>query len=188
MMSYLRTGLVLLALLIIASPALAASPPSPGGWTGNANVFFGGKFLNSDDWAPADKQIEGGLLLDARPRFWPINLALDVLYGAGSERSFDSKILEVDLGVRKIWDEIPVPVRPFVGGGPSITRATASGVFRSISGTGAGLWVDGGVYVTLAEHFNLGVESRLSYTWVDIAGITVDGGGYHLGLIAGAHW
>lgn len=210
---YVRIGTVFLFLLMIATPAMAASPylpgdspspptgyhypppsfSSPNDWTGNINLFGGGKFLNSNDWSPADQQLEYGVELDARRRFWPVNAALDVLYGEASDNSggynFKSKILEVDAGIRKIYDEFPPPLRPYWGVGVAVTNAKASvSGIGSESGTGPGLWVQGGVYLTLGDHFNLGADFRASTTWVDIAGSTVDGGGIHIGLVTGYHW
>jgi hypothetical protein len=210
--SFTRIGVVLLLLVMISAPAMAASPyvpsapsysppppsfpssfSSPNDWTGNINFFGGGKFLNSNDWAPADQQLEGGIELDARRRFWPFNMALDVLYGTGSDSStginYKSKILEFDAGIRKIYDAFPPPLRPYWGIGLAVTSAEASATgYASNTGTGPGVWVQGGVYMTFGNHFNLGADFRASATWVDIAGTTVDGGGFHVGLISGYHW
>jgi hypothetical protein len=207
-----RIGLTLLLLVVLDATARAASPyipaspsssppppsfpssfSSPNDWTGNANLFLGGKFLNSNDWSPADQQFEYGVELDARRRFWPVNVALDVLYGEDSDNSggyhYKSKILEFDAGIRKIYDDFPPPLRPYWGGGLAVTRAEAEASgYGSDSGTGPGLWVQGGVYLTFADHFNLGADFRASTTWVDISGTTVDGGGLHIGLVTGYHW
>jgi hypothetical protein len=209
----IRVGVILFLWVLLSAPAMAASPYAPGDasspptgspyprpsfsspndWTGNINLFGGGKFLNSNDWSPADQQLEYGVELDARRRFWPVNLALDVLYGEDSDNSggydFKSKILEIDAGIRKIYDELPTPLRPYWGIGIAVTQAEAevSG-FGSETGTGPGFWAQGGVYMTFAGHFNLGADFRISTTWVDIAGTSVDGGGIHIGLITGYHW
>ena len=39
-------------------------------WTGNVNLLMGVRFLEKDNWEPLDKQLEGGLLLDFRPKWW----------------------------------------------------------------------------------------------------------------------
>lgn len=206
--AHCRIGVVFLMLLMNGTSAMAASPyapayppyqpppssfPSPNDWTGNVNLFGGGKFLNCGDWAPADQQLEYGVEIDARRRFWPMNLALDVLYGTDSDSSegitFKSRILEFDAGLRKIFDQFPPPLRPYFGLGVAVTRAEASAAgYGSDSGTGPGVWAQGGVYLTFAGHFNLGADFRVSQTWVDIAGATVDGGGLHIGLVSGYHW
>jgi Outer membrane protein beta-barrel domain len=210
---YAVVGAISLCLLMINTPTMAASPyvpgdspsppalspyprpsfSSPNDWTGNINLFGGGKFLNSNDWSPADQQLEYGVELDARRRFWPVNLALDILYGEASDNSggynFKSKIYEFDVGIRKVFDQFPAPLHPYVGGGIAVTQAEAvvSG-FGSDSGTGPGVWIQGGIYMTFGDHFNLGADFRASSTWVDIAGTSVDGGGVHIGLITGYHW
>lgn len=48
--------------------------------------------------------------------------------------------------------------------------------------------MDGGVYFTVAQHFNIGAEVRYSMADVDIAGVDADAGGLHVGLLLGYHW
>ncbi len=84
-----------------------------------------------------------------------------VLYNLG----INSK--EYYFGVRKIW-EIPYSLRPFWGGGFSkIYTKGASlqsnhGDFVEINDSEFGIWLDGGVYLSIINHFNLGFEYNLS--------------------------
>ena len=171
-------------------------------WTGNVNLFFGQKTLDKGDWEPAQDQDEFGIEIDFRKKDWPVSIAIDVMGASGEGNfvdpffgfndKFESKTSEFNFGVRKIWDEL-APVRPFIGGGISFMRAEGTVTVpgfgsNSESDNGAGIWLAGGVYFTLAEHFNLGLEFKYSSADVTIAGVDVNAGGNHFGLLAGYHW
>ncbi|MGE5172432.1 MAG: outer membrane protein [Betaproteobacteria bacterium] len=187
--------LIVLLSLFCASGVLAQDE-----WTGNVNAFLGQKKLDSADWEPVDEQPEFGIEIDFRKRNWPISIAIDFMGSSDEETVFDptlgpvtleGKTSEFDIGVRKIFDEL-APVKPFIGGGISFIRAeatvTAFGGEANESDTGAGIWLDGGLYFTLGQHFNLGFELKYSDADVTIAGINVKAGGTHVGLLAGYHW
>ncbi|UCD85654.1 MAG: hypothetical protein JSU92_05540 [Deltaproteobacteria bacterium] len=162
--------------------------------TGNVNVFLGGKTLD-DSWEPAEQQAEIGLQVDFRPRSWPINFVIDFLggYGEGTLLGIECKSTtsEVNIGVRKIWEQF-VYVRPFIGGGVSFIHGEFTGVPFGIEITddddGVGGWLGGGVYWTLAEHFNIGLEAKGSIAKLTLFGGDVNGGGGHFGMLIGGHW
>ncbi|MCX7793874.1 MAG: hypothetical protein N2257_05665 [Thermodesulfovibrionales bacterium] len=171
------------------------------GWTGNINLFLGAKALEEDDWAPADEQGEVGFKLDFRHKDWPLNIAIDFLSAEGDGTAYDpyygitvdmeSETSELNFGLRKIWDHFQY-IRPFIGGGISIIHAEAKvkflGTLVSDSDTGSGLWIGGGVYWTLSKHFNIGFELMASSARVELFGVEVNGGGTHIGILAGYHW
>lgn len=160
-------------------------------WTGNINVFLGAKALDEEDWAPAENQGEFGIQVDFRPRNWVVNLAVDYLVGSGDGNllgvEFESETSELNIGVRKIWEEFP-HVRPFIGGGLSFIRGEFSGFGVSDSDSGTGIWFGGGVYWTLVEHFNIGLDLKYSTAEVTLFGVDANAGGGHFGLLAGYHW
>jgi opacity protein-like surface antigen len=192
---------VILVLALVLSLFCASVVSAQDEWTGNINAFLGRKTLDKDDWKPAEEQGEFGVEFDFRQKSWPISIAIDLLGASGEGNAFDpllgnvkfkSKTSEFNLGVRKIW-ELPSPVRPFIGGGLSFMRAEGEVEIpgmgsASESGTGTGIWLGGGVYFTLGEHFNLGFELKYSDASVTIAGVDVNAGGTHVGLLAGYHW
>lgn len=182
------------------SPALAEEER----WTGNVNFFLGIKTLDDDDWEPIEEQGEAGISVDFRQQSWPINLVVEYLHSASDEEDAvvcdslgcfnleaEGETSEVNIGFRKIWDSDHT-VRPFLGGGVSFMKAeftlSALGVEVSASDSGMGFWLGGGVYWTLSDHFNLGLEAKLSTADVNFEGIESDAGGFHLGLLAGYHW
>ena len=184
--------------------ALSMSGPAPvqaEGWTGNVNLLLGAKALDEDDWEPIHEHGQGGLLVDFRPADWPVSIAVDFLRSRDSDSVFDpgsglfvdvrGETSELNLGVRKIWDERP-SVRPFVGGGlahiSASLRASAAGLRVSDSDNSIGFWLNGGVYWTLGESFNLGLDLRYSQASVNLFGVSTDAGGGHAGLLLGYHW
>ena len=173
--------------------------------TGNINVFLGAKALDEDDWEPVEDQSEFGIKLDLRSKDWPVNIAIDYLASKSDEESvllfdpdlgtveleLEGETSELNLGVRKIWDHFPY-VRPFIGGGLSFITAEAKGsalgVTISDDDSGVGIWIDGGVYWTLADHFNIGLEAAFSSAEVTLFDVDVEAGGGHFGILAGYHW
>ena len=180
----MRTGLVFLLLFLVGSPALAVAAD---GWSGNANLFLGGKFLDSNDWSPAQDQFEVGLMLDAQPPQWPLGLAADLLFGFSSGAGADVEIHEYDLGIRKVFEGLPL-VHPYLGGGVSIETAQISSGGLSVDDTGVGYWVGGGLMAHVLSFLNLGVDLRYSSASVKFSGFNIEAGGFHAGLITGLHW
>ncbi len=167
---------------------------SAGAWTGNVNLFLGEKKLDKDDWDPADKQAEAGLLVDFRPAEWPVNIAIDLLASEDKVTILGIKVkattTEVDLGIRKIWELSGSSIRPYIGGGVAFINAEIEERSTNISvdDSGTGYWLNGGVYWTFSESFNLGLELRYSKADVTFLGSDVKAGGTHAGVILGYHW
>lgn len=184
--------------IFLASTASAQQ----GGWTGNINAFLGAKALEEEDWAPVDEHGELGIEIDFRPRSWPINIAVDYLSSESDNEllfdpflrvvEFEAETSELNIGVRKIWDRFPY-ARPFLGGGISFIRGEfkgtpLSGITLSDSDSGVGIWLGGGIYWTLIDHLNLGLELKFSTAEINLFGVDVDAGGGHFGFLAGYHW
>ena len=177
-----------------AVPARRADS-SADGWTGNINFFLGAKVLDEDDWEPVDEQAEIGFLLDFKGKSWPVSIAVDLLgsyaeddvYGVDIEGS----TAELCFGVRKIWDSFE-HVRPFIGGGIAFIWAEVEGERWGFSvsddDTATGYWIGGGVYWTLAEHFNIGFDVRWSKAEVTLFDVDGEAGGSHVGFLLGYHW
>jgi hypothetical protein len=68
------------------------------------------------------------------------------------------KTIELDIGVRKIWDNFPY-LRPYIGGGMAFIEAEEErAASASMDENSLGIWIRGGVYWTFDEHFNIGFE------------------------------
>ncbi len=169
----------------------AASAADDSGWTGNVNLALGGKSLDHSDWGTLDTQPSIAAELDFRKVSWPVNIAVDFLYSSDDDTLFihrEASTWELDLGVRKVFESLGI-VKPFVGGGLAIVN----GRFKEEGGidesdTGVGFWLDGGVYFTFWQHFNVGGEVRYSNATVTLGGHDVDAGGLNYALLLGYHF
>ena len=165
-------------------------------WSGNINLFLGGKSLDSDDWGDLDEQATLGVLVDFKPNHWPVSIALDFLGSSDEVNQLDTKLeasaFEFDVGVRKIWVVSGRSLRPYIGGGFAFirTKLEVSGTSsESDEDFGAGVWLNGGVYWTLGQSFNLGLDLRYSETEaISLYGIDSKAGGGFAGLMLGYHW
>lgn len=173
------------AFSLISTPVLAL--------TGNANGFLGQKTLDSDDWGPLDQQLEGGVLFDIRDNHWPISFAADLLVSSDTADTPSGEItgvtLELDVGVRKVFDISGNALHPYVGGGLALISAdieNAAGFSDDDSGTG--YWVSGGAYWTFTNNINAGLDVRYSNADVDVFNTTIEAGGTHVGVMVGYHW
>lgn len=192
--------------LLIGTACILPSASQAADWTGNVNALLGIRLLDESllEQAKVDEQDQFGILIDFRPNDWPINMAIDILQSEADESAFDPftglgasielEFTEVQLGVRKLWDRSRT-VRPYIGGGLSYLTAdisaSVSDPFFSISVTdddsSFGIWAGGGLYWTLGEAFNVGLDVRHSLNEVSFGDLDVDAG-THAGLLLGYHW
>ena len=188
----------ILAVVLAAAVLSGAARASSSGWKGDADILIAGKSLDKNQWAPTDQQGEIGLLSNWQGPEWPIALAVDLLsasrnatISSGGFTGQKGKTSEFDLGVRKIWRP-DARFRPFAGGGFALASGEIdkTGPAGTISDkdSGVGIWLNGGVFWTLSEAFNLGFDVRISGAQVRLFGSDVSAGGFHLGLLAGYHW
>jgi opacity protein-like surface antigen len=169
-------------------------------WTGNVNALLGRKTLEAEDWKPVDKHVELGMLLDFKRDTWPVSVAIDFSWsddGALEDNPFtgpadaDGETTEVNLGVRKIWDHY-ARARPYIGGGVALISADifvrVLGVRVSDSDDGQGFWAAGGLFWTLGDHFNVGLDVRYSQADITLFEVDADAGGTHVRGFLGYHW
>jgi len=195
-----RCALLVLRWILFAA-TLLCSTSSPvlaeGDWTGHINFFLGQTYLSSGDWAPVERQDAYGLEIDFRKRWWPFNIAVDLI---GSEQQEDSlvpgtgrvvqnyaDISELDLGIRKYWDDGPL-FHPFAGGGVSLVTAEMQSLGVEDDDDGVGFWLNGGISLALTEHFNMGIEVRYSMAEVTLLGEDRTAGGFSWGGLFGFRW
>lgn len=194
-MKKVTVSAIICFLLSIPSLAICGSDSSPDGWTGNINFFLGAKVLDEDDWEPVEEQAEIGFLLDFKRKSWPVSIAVDLLGSYAEDEVYgvdiEARTSELCFGVRKIWDSFE-HVRPFIGGGIAFIWAEIEGESWGLSvsddDTAPGIWIGGGVYWTLAEHFNIGLQARWSKAEVTLFDVDGEAGGGHFGFFLGYHW
>lgn len=191
-----------ICLLVVGAACILPPASQAQGWTGNVNALIGTKMLDDDDWEPVEEQDQLGVLVDFRPTAWPVNLAIDLLRSEDDASvsgiiGVDAEITEVDLGVRKHWDRWSL-LRPYIGGGLAYVSADLEvsvdlpppfGPEREpFDDSAFGLWINGGVYWSLRDAFNVGIDLRYSDADVSFAGVDANAGGVHAGLLLGYHW
>lgn len=165
-------------------------------WSGNVNLLFGTKGLDDVYWYPVEKQGEFGVMLDFKQEAWPFSIAIDMLGSGADDTStgfyVEGRTSEFDLGVRKIFELPDSTIRPFIGGGLAMVSAEYTvglgGLAVTDSDAGVGIWLNGGVYWTLAQSFNLGFQVRTSSGDVTLYGVEGSAGGGHAGFMVGYHW
>jgi hypothetical protein len=185
----MKKFIIALALAMFAMNAQANQ------WSGNVNFLLGAKSLDSTDWDPVDDHAAFGVMVDFKQQDWPISIALDFLGSYGEETvgivKFEGSTSEFNAGVRKIWEVSGSSIRPFLGGGIAFVYGEFKGtnvVSVSLDDNGTGIWLDGGIYWTLGQSFNLGFDLRYSSADITLAGIEGDAGGTYAGLLLGYHW
>jgi hypothetical protein len=184
---------ILLGLFFVCTPARGDD------WTGNASLMLGGLSLKNSSWWPAEKQNVAGIQFDVGQADWPLNLAVNVLGGSGEgvifapggQTTVVSRTGELDLGARGIWAPTK-RLRPYLGGGVAFVNATMeldTAAGRSTySDGGVGIWLDCGVYVTLRDAFNVGLDFRISGANIHLDGQDTSTNNGALSLIAGYHF
>ena len=166
------------------------------GWTGNINGYVGLKSLDETEWEPVEQHTELGILLDFRPKNWPVNIAIDYLQSDdddtvtmfGSPLKVEAETREIDIGVRKIY-ETSTSLRPYIGGGLAFINGEfgLAGLI-SEADDAVGIWLNAGLYWTLAKHFNIGVDVRYSWAEITLFNVDANAGGLHAGVLFGYHW
>lgn len=186
---YVKKNILAVILMLIVNSAYANE------WSGNINLFLGKKSLDSDDWAPLDEQDEFGVLVDFKKNHWPVSIALDFLVSADDATengvNFEGKTTEFNAGIRKVWKVSDSLMRPYLGGGYSIVTAeweTTGASSQSDNDKGSGIWLNGGLYWTLVQSFNIGLDLRYTNSDITLFSTWDDEGGVHAGLFIGYHW
>ena len=173
-------------------------------WTGAINLQIGVKELDDDDWAPLDTHLGFGVLMDFRQETWPAGIAFDVMrssddvteYNAGLGGNYDIEVstLEIDLGVRKIFENKRAKIRPYIGGGIGYVNAEFEQftikTYTSFSEDKStlGFWVNAGFHWLLSSEFSIGVDARWSTAEVTMFDEKLDAGGLQYGFMVGHHW
>lgn len=182
--------------LVAAVVLLSMTYVQAGDFTGNTNFFLGQKFLEKDDWAPLENQTEIGVMVDFKQEEWPVSIAVDLLVSSTEEDEqgieLTGSTIELNLGVRKIFEIEGSSMRPYIGGGLAFISAEYEGsqgyIKVSDDDSAVGVWANAGVYWTLNESFNVGLDLRYSKAEVTLFDVEGEAGGTHVGLLLGYHW
>jgi hypothetical protein len=181
---YLPLVAASLFLLFLGNPTAAHAS------AGAVHVFVGQKFLDEDDWEPIDTAFEVGIDASLGGDDWPVWINVG-LFSASDEDDIDideeieATTTEFSLGINKTWTRNQF--RPFLAGGLALVNTDVEvrtpGVIEEFDDDGTGLYAQGGGYWRIGNSFNLGGMLRYSVFSDDF-----EGGGLHVGLIAGFGW
>jgi hypothetical protein len=183
----------LMSILLIPSMAIAEDDD----WSINVNGIMGWKKLDKA-WSPVATQGELGVAIDFKQDDWPASVTFEMI--ASSDTSVNSSLIyvagrtfQLNMGAKMILGQ--EETHPHMGAGVSLSSMSMGSLFgrERCEGDGAGLWVSGGVYWTLWNHFNIGPSIKYSnvdidYRCHDGSTGTIDAGGTHYNLLLGYHW
>ena len=162
----------------------------------NANLFVGARLLDSKDWKPVETLPEVGIDVDYDGGRWPVALCGALLASASTDSTagveVTARIVELQLGVRKVWGPI-LRLRPYVGGGGSVLWLSyevdgGPTAHESDLKYGAGWWAGAGASMRLGRSWQVGADARWSQVSVELGGSRANAGGLQLGVTAGYHW
>ncbi len=187
---------LLLALTCWSAPAYAQS--GGGGLTANLNLFLGAKVLDEAEWAPVDNHAEVGVVGDIGTINGPISIELRLLKSASDAVILPVSLLvaeletqETNLGVRMTFKREDVTPRLYLSGG--VSRIDADTTFTGIStatvsDSGLGYWLAGGIYWVLGDYVNMGMDLMISSAQADFGtGTDFNIGGVHFNFMLGLH-
>lgn len=201
---FMKRTLALLILLFVAVCLTPNFSHAADGFTGNINFLIGKKVLNENDWTPYDSQTEYGVGLDVGGATWPVHVEVAYLSASDDQdiSGYDPDLgdvsadaeactTELRLGAKYIWDSFEI-IRPYVAAGIASIKGEVEvdvyGFSESMDDSAVGLYLTGGLYWTIAEHFNVGAEAGYSFANIDLSGYEVDAGGLHALALIGYHF
>ena len=105
-------GAVCVVIAVVCSFSIARAEAE-----GNVNFFLGAKSLSSS-WEPFENQFELGAVMNFGQESWPVSIAADLLTSADETEFMTGWTIELDAGIRKVWNKRTV--FPYVGGGIAV--------------------------------------------------------------------
>jgi hypothetical protein len=173
---------------------LSTSTTNADEWSGHFSGFFGGKFLNNNDW-PDDlsSHFSAGFVADIKKDSWPISISIDLFDTGGEGEHAGKKDLghttELHFGLRKIFINQDSKIKPYIGLGVSFMSAEqeleVNNITTTQDGSDVGSWFGGGMYYEINPEFVLGLDVRYSQGEVTLFNKERDVGGFHVGVTGG---
>lgn len=180
----------ILVVVFVAAAVPAYGAGSGAGPTGNIVLVGGLKLLDDTDWSPVEEQHELGLVADVMGANWDVSIEVRALR-SDSDTKFDPvsglfvsvETSELDLGIRKHWDN-GHHAYPYIAGGVARIDADVNfPPFGTVSDHAYGLWAAGGVYLLVAPHLVVGLDVMVSEAEADFGTSTsasIGGGHAHV--------
>ncbi len=137
---------------------------------GNINFLLGQRTMMDSDWDDLEVQNQGlfGVNVDLQlPALPGIEFGLMTSREEGDTAATETDVTLTDLfvGINKTWNLPASPVHPFIGGGLTVrTIETDLELFATEfedDDNDLALYFHGGVFWTIGEHFNIGLDARI---------------------------
>ena len=169
-------------------------------WTGNINLLYGMRTLTGDSWPveTSDKDLSKqnliGFNADFGKKSWPINIAIGLIRSSKNAYNYEVSTTELKFGIKKIW-MTSANIHTYLGVEGAFINAEEKNssimneYYGTLSGNGHSIGLNGGLYWTLANHFNLGVELGFLLGKANLApNESMDLTGTQMALFFGYHW
>ncbi len=177
-------------ILIVISLFSLSTASFAGGsnYTGNVNLFVGMKSMSDEAWESSsiENHANFGILIDLKEEHWPVSITADLLRSSDSNDGLKGRTTECNLGITKHWEKNGFS--PYIGGGIAFINADVSLGSSNADETEVGVWGKAGIFTTLEDGTNLGIEIRQSFADADFNGNDIEIGGFHAGFFVGYHW
>ena len=186
--------------------------PTAGFASGNFEVSYGQQTLTSTDWDPVESMMGYGVHLDFDLFIPYTNLAVGINQFASDKETvtglgtIEVTISEIEIGARSYLDNFMKRRKrrrlrremfsfiPFAGIGLSYYMldadftATIPANSESDSGTGYGLYVEGGCQARIYNEFYVGLRAKYGSGTGEIGSAKFAMSNFLIGLTAGYHW
>lgn len=183
-MRFASTTICVLACLTSCNSTGTPPTPRSSASVSNVTMLIGQRFLDEDDWEPLDEQTVFGVEFDRYGPYDPVGFEIGFSYAEDSGNvgavDLDSEVWEIYAGPRKTFSLAEDRLHPYISAGASWSNAEVDGSLGNASGSvdddAFGFYLRAGVYYTIGDGFNLGLDYRklLGADYED-SGVKADG-------------
>ncbi len=163
-MRLVPTTICLLASLTSCNSTGTPPTPRSSATQSSMTILVGQRMLDEDDWAPLDEPTVFGVEFDSYGPYDPVGFEIGFSYaedsGNVSAVDVDSEIWELYAGPRKTFSLAEDRLHPYISAGASWSNAELQSGSGSIDDDALGFYLRAGVYYTIGDGFNLGLDYR----------------------------
>ncbi|MGF1909938.1 porin family protein [Vibrio kasasachensis] len=180
-------------ILVIITASLITVSVNAAPFETSVSGFIGTKNVDDSAWKPFENQFEYGAVFDIKPVHWPVSIVAGVYGSSDGHDDSDGKTThgftsELLLGVRKTWSISGTDLHPYYGMGLAYIYGEMEDASDTHDDSAIGYWAGTGIYWTIDQHFDVGIEGRYSQAEIELDGSDIEAGGAHLGVTLGYRW
>jgi len=158
----------LLACLTSCNSTGAPPTPRSSASVSNVTMLISQRYLDEDDWEPLDEPTAFGVEFDRYGPYDPLGFEVGFSYAEDSATvssvDVDTEVWEIYAGARKTFSLAEDRLHPYISVGASWSNAeldaSVGGGSASLEDDAFGFYLRGGVYYTIGEGFNVGLDYR----------------------------